>query len=232
VLRFAEQRDSLRRLGLSTQKGLLFYGAPGTGKTHSIRYLAGHLPNHTTLLITAEQIGLLAEYMALARLLQPAMIVVEDADLLARDRASRSGACDEAMLNELLNELDGLRERADIFFILTTNRPNTLEPALINRPGRIDQAVEFPLPDRECRERLVQLYARSLPIPADLAAEIAERTDGVTPAFIKELLRRVAQLHLDSRDTSRLSRDSVERALQEMLFSGGMLNTRLLGGAT
>jgi ATP-dependent 26S proteasome regulatory subunit len=105
------QRESLRQLGLSTQKGLLFHGAPGTGKTHSVRYLAGCLPRHTTLLITAEQVGLLPEHMALARLLQPALIVIEDADLIARNRADRSDACDEVMLNHLLNELDGLRER-------------------------------------------------------------------------------------------------------------------------
>jgi hypothetical protein len=67
VLKFAAQRQSLRDLGLSTQKGLLFHGAPGTGKTHCIRYLAGALTGHTTFLITAEGAGLLPEYMALAR---------------------------------------------------------------------------------------------------------------------------------------------------------------------
>ena len=166
VLLFAEQRQALRALGLSTQKGLLFHGAPGTGKTHCIRYLAGSLPGHTTLLITAEEMGLLPEYMALARLLQPALVVIEDADLIARERTERDSACDEVMLNRLLNELDGLRERADVFFVLTTNRPETLEPALASRPGRIDQAIEFPLPDERLRRRLIELYAKSLSIPA------------------------------------------------------------------
>jgi hypothetical protein len=92
VLTFAEQRPALRALGLSTQKGLLFHGAPGTGKTHCIRYLAGQLAGHTTLLITAEDVGLLPEYMALARLLQPALVVIEDADLIARDRENSGSA--------------------------------------------------------------------------------------------------------------------------------------------
>ena len=65
-------RAALRRLGQATKKGLLFYGPPGTGKTHTIHYLAGQLPGHTTFLITAEQVGLLGEYMTLARLFQPA----------------------------------------------------------------------------------------------------------------------------------------------------------------
>ncbi len=230
VLTFAAQRPALRALGLSTQKGLLFHGAPGTGKTHCIRYLAGRLPGHTTLLITAEEMGVLPEYMALARLLQPALVVIEDADLIARDRSARDSACDEVMLNRLLNELDGLRERADVFFVLTTNRPSTLEPALASRPGRIDQAIEFPLPDEALRRRLVALYARGLPIPPALAANLAHRTDGASPAFIKELLRRIAQHHLEAAEPGDVSHNTADAALREMLFSGGVLNARLLGG--
>ncbi len=231
VLTFAEQRQALREMGLSTQKGLLFHGAPGTGKTHCIRYLAGRLRGHTTFLITAEGVGLLPEYMALARLLQPALVVIEDADLLARDRSERAGVCDEVMLNRLLNEMDGLRERADVFFILTTNRPDTLEPALASRPGRIDQTIEFPLPDLGLRKRLIRLYAKALPIPQDVIEELALRTDGASPAFIKELLRRTAQHHLGAAHSGEISRETAEAALHEMLFSGGVLNTQLLGGA-
>jgi len=217
-------------MGLSTQKGLLFHGAPGTGKTHCIRYLAGKLPGHTTLLITAEEMGILPEYMALARLLQPSLVVIEDADLIARDRTERGSACDEVMLNRLLNELDGLRERADVFFILTTNRPETLEPALASRPGRIDQAIEFPLPDERLRRGLVALYARSLQLSPELMDDLARRTDGASPAFIKEFLRRIAQHHLDSDERGNVTKATAEAALHEMLFSGGSLNTRLLGG--
>jgi len=142
------------------------------------------------------------------------------------------GVCGEVVLNRLLNELDGLRERADVFFVLTTNRPSTLEPALASRPGRIDQAIEFPLPDESLRRRLIALYATTLPLASDLVAELARRTDGASPAFIKEFLRRVAQHHLDSESTDMVSRDTAETALHEMLFSGGVLNSRLLGGAT
>jgi hypothetical protein len=242
VLKFAEQRPALRALGLSTQKGLLFHGAPGTGKTHCIRYLASCLPDHTTLLVTAEEMGVLPEYMALARLLQPALVVIEDADLIARDRSERTNACDEVMLNRLLNELDGLRERADVFFILTTNRPETLEPALASRPGRVDQAIEFSLPDEAHRRRLIELYAMSLSVPRDLMDDLARRTDGASPAFIKEFMRRIAQHHLEAESeaeaeaeaegavTRAVTRATAEAALHEMLFSGGALNTRLLGG--
>src|SRR6266567_2821947 len=101
-------REQLKSLRFQARKGLLFYGPPGTGKTHTIHYLASQLPDHTTLLITAEQVGLLSEYMQLARFLQPAMVVLEDVDLIARSRTSMHGTCEESLLNNLLNEMDGL----------------------------------------------------------------------------------------------------------------------------
>jgi hypothetical protein len=96
------------------------------------------------------------------------MVVMEDADLIARPRAHMRSPCEESLLNKLLNEMDGLREDAMILFILTTNNPEQLETALTSRPGRIDQAIEFPLPDDDGRRKLVHLYSRQLEVPADL----------------------------------------------------------------
>ncbi|WP_271605939.1 AAA family ATPase [Bradyrhizobium sp. CCBAU 11434] len=73
-------RDALRRLGQSTRKGILLYGPPGTGKTHTIRYLATNLADQTTLIMAAQEVGALGEYMNLARLLQPVLVVIEDVD--------------------------------------------------------------------------------------------------------------------------------------------------------
>lgn len=229
IVQFAKLRDKLRSLGMSTKKGLLFYGPPGTGKTHTIHYLAASLPHHTTLLVTAEQVGLLPEYFQLARLLQPAVLVIEDVDLIARDRTTMDSPCEEVMLNILLNEMDGLRDDADIFFILTTNRPDTIEAALAARPGRIDQAIEFPVPDGDCRRRLVDLYRGSLELPAGLGDEIVRRSEGVSASFIKELMRRIAQ-HQIASDGTMVTPGHVDEALNEMLFSGGALNLSLLGG--
>jgi ATP-dependent 26S proteasome regulatory subunit len=231
VIRFVEQRPGLAKYRLATKKGILFYGPPGTGKTHTIHYLAQALPGHTTLLVTAEQVGLLGEYMTLARLLQPSIVVIEDVDLIARDRADLN-TCEEVLLNKLLNEMDGLREEADILFILTTNRPEALEQALAARPGRVDQAIEFGLPDAEARKKLVRLYARGLEVPTDLQDAIVQRTENVSAAFIKELMRRSVQFHLERNGSGRVDLPDVEAALDEMLFSGGSLNAKLLGAAT
>ena len=231
VLQFIGSREALRGLGLSTRKGILLYGPPGTGKTHTIRYLAANLPGHTTLIITAAQMGLLGAYMGLARLLQPAMVVIEDVDLIARDRDEMGGPCEESLLNKLLNEMDGLKEDADILFVLTTNRPEELESALAGRPGRIDQAIEVALPDEIGRGKLVKLYGRGLTLNAAIVDEAVRRTEGVSAAFIKELMRRIAQSAIARDGAASVISADIDEALNDMLFAGGRLNVKLLGGA-
>jgi len=228
---FIQQREELQKLGMPIKKGLLFYGPPGTGKTHTIHYLASQLPDHTTLLVTSEQVGLLDHYFQLARFLQPAMIVIEDVDLIARRREEMYGPCDESILNKLLNEMDGLREDAAVLFVLTTNRPEHLEAALASRPGRIDQAIEFPLPDDDGRRRLIHLYACGLPLSNDAVEALVRKTQGASAAFIKELMRRAAQFYLQTGGKGALQLESVDAALEEMLFAGGSLNAKLLGAS-
>jgi ATPase family protein associated with various cellular activities (AAA) len=228
VFDFIARREQLQQLGMPVKKGLLFYGPPGTGKTHTIHYLAGQLHEHTTLLVTAEQVGLLDHYFQLARFLQPAIVVIEDVDLIARAREEMGSACEESLLNRLLNEMDGLREDAAILFVLTTNRPEQLEAALASRPGRIDQAIEFPMPNVEGRKKLVRLYARGLPVSGELVDSVVGNTEGASAAFIKELMRRSAQYYLQDGATE-LKKQHIRSAMEEMLFSGGTLNAKLLG---
>jgi ATP-dependent 26S proteasome regulatory subunit len=145
------------------------------------------------------------------------------------------GSCEEVLLNRLLNEMDGLQENSDVLFVLTTNRPQDLEAALAQRPGRIDQAIEVPLPDEGCREKLVRLYSSGLRLSPALVAHAAKRTEGVSAAFIKELMRRTAQAAIarcgDTKKAAEPNEADLSEALDDMLFSGGKLNVRLLGGA-
>ena len=170
---------------------MLLYGPPGTGKTHTIRYLLGQLPEHTVIrIVSAVALEYLEEACSVARVLQPSVVVIEDVDLIAEDRDLGSGA--SPLLFQLLNEMDGLGEDIDVAFLLTTNRADILEPALAQRPGRIDHAAELPIPDAAARRALIELYQGDLPLDlADPDAVIA-RTEGVTASFIKELLRRAA----------------------------------------
>ena len=184
---------ALRAAGRHLKRGLLLFGPPGTGKTLSIMYLCGQMPGRTTLLLSGPSAGALGQAAAIARSLQPAMVVLEDVDLVATER-TMPGAGTNPLLFQLLNEMDGLAEDVDVVFVLTTNRVDLLEPTLAARPGRIDQAVEIPLPDHDCRRRLLDLYFRGLDHDVDDLDDVVARTEGVTASFIKELVRR-AVLH-------------------------------------
>ncbi len=117
------------------------------------------------------------------------MIVLEDVDLVAMER-TMPGMGTNPLLFQLLNEMDGLSDDADVVFVLTTNRVDLLEPALAARPGRIDQAVEIGLPDGDCRTRLLELYLRDTDFDGGDLAALVDATEGVTASFVKELVRR------------------------------------------
>ena len=229
VLQFAAQRRRLFELHQSTKKGLLFHGPPGNGKTYTIRYLIGALKDHTTLLITGAQIAQLNEYMALARLLQPALVVIEDIDLVAKERVSTGMSCEETLLNQLLNEMDGLASDAEITFLLTTNRPELLEEALAARPGRIDQAIEFAPPSEVERTRLAYLYAAGVELGPQVIDQVVSLTKGASAAFIKELMRRALQFRLARCDDVTIGIQDVQEAFEELVLNRGSLSARVLG---
>ena len=144
----------------------------------------------TVLILSGGALRLIGEACSVARSLQPSLIVVEDVDLIAEERTGPMGH--QPLLFQLLNEMDGLGADLDVTFLLTTNRADLLEPALAQRPGRVDHAALLPLPDAGARRRLLQLYQGNLDLDlADLDAVIG-RTEGVTASFLKELLRRAA----------------------------------------
>src|SRR5207237_1682880 len=128
----------------------LLYGPPGVGKTLTVEYLTNRMRGRTVILTTGLNMSLLQPAIHLARNLAPAMVVLEDVDLIAEQRGMPFGHSGP-LLFPLLNEMDGLQDDSDVIFVLTTNRPDILEPALAARPGRIDLAVEYPLPDPEAR---------------------------------------------------------------------------------
>ena len=118
---FSQLNERLKAAGRHIKRGLLLYGSPGTGKTLTAMYLANQMQGRTTLLLTGRGIGLLEGSCKMARLLQPATIILEDVDLIAEERTEQESGCN-ALLFELLNQMDGLAEDADILFLLTTNR--------------------------------------------------------------------------------------------------------------
>ena len=228
VVRNEEQTEALKAHGQHLKRGLLLYGPPGTGKTHTVRYLLSRAPESTVFVLSGvAMIRYLRATTALARRLAPSIVVVEDVDLIAQDRSRSMDG--NPVLFELLNEMDGIGSEADVTFVLTTNRVETMEEALTERPGRIDLAVEVPKPDAECRERLLRLYARSTSLDLPNADEVVTATEGVTASFIKELVRR-AVLQQVEEGADRMTEATLHKALAELMDERQTLTRSILGG--
>lgn len=233
ALGVSAHRDELLEAGQHLKRGLLLYGPPGTGKTHTTRYLIGQMTGYTRLTLTGRALHAIGSATELARDLQPAVIVLEDVDLVAEDRSFGFGS--NPVLFDLLDAMDGAAADADLLFVLTTNRADLLEPALATRPGRVDVAVEIDLPDAEARRRLFDLYAQDVPLELTEAelVEVVERTDGVTASFLKELVRRAVleSLHEQS-PLSTVTAGHTGRALDDLLDSSQQVTRSLLGVGT
>ena len=230
ALGIAAHRQALLAAGQHLKRGLLLYGPPGTGKTHTTRYLVGQMAGYTRLLLTGKALHGVGPVAELARELQPAVMVLEDVDLVAEDRSFGPGT--NPVLFDLLDAMDGAAPDADLLFLLTTNRSDLLEPALAARPGRVDVAVEIDLPDAQARRRLFALYSQGLTVEMSDAesAEVIQRCAGVTASFLKELLRRAVLESLMERSPLEVvTAQHVSRALDDLLDSTQRVTRSLLG---
>ena len=230
ALGVAAHREALLGAGQHVKRGLLLYGPPGTGKTHTTRYLLGHMTGYTRLVLTGRTVVAVGAVTDLARALLPAVVVLEDVDLVAEERTL--GAASSPVLFDLLDAMDGAAPDADLLFLLTTNRADLLEPALAARPGRVDVAVEIALPDATARRRLLTLYGQNVPLAlAEEDVNLAvERTDGTTASFLKEVIRRsvLEALHEDPALTA-VTGAHLARALDDLLDAAQAVTRTLLG---
>lgn len=223
----ARHRDALLASGRHLKRGLLLYGPPGTGKTHTVRYLVSQMPGVTTVVLAGNALGYVKAATEFAHALQPALVVIEDVDLIAEHREMHLGP--QPLLFTLLDTMDGLAGEADVAFVLTTNRADLLEAALAQRPGRVDLAVEIPLPQQDERRRLAALYAQGLPVGEAVLEKVATRTEGATASLFKELFRRAVLLA--AAHDAPVDDDVITAALDELLADGEQLTRALLGSA-
>jgi hypothetical protein len=227
TVEFARVLDTMREAGRHLRRGLLLHGPPGTGKTLSSAYLISRLEGRTAIILTGPALGFVSDACAIAHDLQPALVVLEDVDLVAQERTTM-GLGATSLLFQLLNEMDGIGEDADVIFVLTTNRADLLEPALAARPGRIDQAVEFPLPDADARGRLIDLFCEGIDASLENRAGIIAATEGVSPAFLRELVRKATLLAATA--GSRQVTDEHFGDALDLLARGGRVTRAMLGG--
>jgi SpoVK/Ycf46/Vps4 family AAA+-type ATPase len=230
VVDLHHRRGLLKAHRVPVRRGVLLYGPPGTGKTFACRYLCGQLPETTRIIVAGTALLQVKSVFNLARLLQPAVVILEDVDLVF---AARDITLHTATLGELLDQMDGLRPSEDIGVILTTNAVERVEAAIKDRPGRISQCIRFGPPNDPLRARYLGHHLRAYDTARlDLEA-LAGATRGATQAFLKEWVHRAVQMATerlgDAGEGLDLRGDDFDAALREMRrFSEGSAG-RIIG---
>jgi hypothetical protein len=191
VFDFFAHREELHRLGLPRKRALLFYGPPGTGKTHTCRHIHTLLPGITSVLVTGESLTRLQDIGKLARQLQPALVIIEDVDLVFSSREVNPYG---TALGELMDQLDGFTADEEVLFLLTTNAIERVEQAIRDRPGRINQCLYLGLPSPELRRRYLLRYLGPYDIRAVDLDHIVRQTERTSQAFLKEYVLRAVQV--------------------------------------
>lgn len=210
VDRMFERMDVLRESGLGGNRGLLLAGPPGTGKTALCRALAAEYEGRATVVIVSAAVGsyMLGDLYERLDALSPALVLVEDLDLIVGSREEGAGPG----LIQFLTVLDGLMTRhSGVVTIATTNDPSAIDAAA-TRAARFDQVVYLGLPSEEARRAIVELYLSRVNHDADLD-DLAARSDGLSGADLREVVRSAV---LDS-DNDTLTPDDLSQALRRML---------------
>ena len=218
--------NSFRRMGIEAPKGVLLYGPPGTGKTLLAKAVAdesrGQL-HHRQGQRPAVQVGRRVGE-AHPRDVQegppgrPGIVFLDELDALApaRQRARGEPRVTERVVNQLLTELDGLEELHGVIVIGATNRPDIIDPALL-RPGRFDEIILVPVPDRAARREIFKVHMRRMPVTEDVKLEeLVDKTDMYTGADIAYICKKAGRLALrEDLNAARVSRKHFLEALKD-----------------
>lgn len=193
--------DAFREAGVKPARGLLLYGPPGTGKTLLVKAVATECAVNFISIKGSElrskwqgeSVERIRSLFAKAREVSPCLIFFDEIDAAAPSRRGHewSGESD-AMVNQLLCELDGIQNSDGIFLVGATNMPDLLDSALI-RPGRLDYRIRVPRPDASARKEIFAVHLTGKPAIPDLdLVELANQSDELSGAEIAEVCRRGA----------------------------------------
>ncbi len=190
--------ELFKRIGIDPPKGVLLYGAPGTGKTLLAKAVA-HETEATFIRIIGSELvqkfigegaRLVREIFNLAKQKAPTILFIDELDAIGSQRLKIATSGDREVqrtLMQLLSELDGFEERGDVKIIGATNRVDILDPALL-RPGRFDRMINFPIPDERAREAIFKIHTRGLNTEDKIDFKrLVNLTEGATGADIKAI---------------------------------------------
>ena len=203
IVDFLKAPKKYRELGAKIPKGVLLYGAPGTGKTLLARAVAGEAGVKFFYISGSDFVEMLVgvgasrvrSLFADAKREAPSVVFIDEIDAVGRKRgAGLGGGQDEReqTLNQILVEMDGFDVNSNIIVMAATNRVDVLDPALL-RPGRFDRRIMVNMPDADEREAILKIHAKNKPLAKDVSLrEVALSTVGFTGADLENLLNEAA----------------------------------------
>ena len=217
-----EDPQSFVRMGIRPPKGVLLFGAPGTGKTMIARAIANESKVNFISIkgpeIMSKWVGESEKAVRMifkkAKQVSPSIVFLDEIDSIAPRRGSHfDTGSTERVVNQLLTSMDGLEDMENVFVIAATNRPDIVDQALL-RPGRFDKLLLLPVPDEATRLKILQVHTRNMPLEkVDLPA-LAGRLDGYVGADIENLCREAAMTALrQNRAATKVTAKHFEEAL-------------------
>lgn len=199
-----EHPDKFHKFGMTPSKGVLFYGPPGCGKTLLAKAVANECsanfisikgPELLTMWFGESEANV-REIFDKARAASPCVLFFDELDSVGTARGSSqgdAGGAGDRVMNQLLTEMDGVSAKKSLFFIGATNRPDILDEALL-RPGRLDQLIYIPLPDKPSRLSIIKANLRKTPVAKDVDYNyMSDLTEGFSGADLSELCQRASK---------------------------------------
>jgi len=220
--------EVFERIGIEPPKGVLLYGAPGTGKTLLAKAVASQTKAAFIRVVGSELVQkyigegarLVRDLFKMAKDKAPSIIFIDELDSIGAKRLDTATSGDREVqrtLMQLLSEMDGFKSRGNVRIIAATNRPDILDPALL-RPGRFDRFISIPMPNKDARAIILRIHSRRMKLSEDVDfEELTSLTEGTNGSDLKAIAMEAGMFAVREERRS-VSMDDFRNAIRKLLI--------------